>query len=212
MPDFTETLRLTLTDRIGAADRAGAVTIALGAVAADEVTIPGLYDVLARILVETGGSWQDGDAEVWQEHLATGIVRTIVEACYPTILERAGSRNGHSVILATPPEEYHDLGLRMMADRFTLAGWRVDFLGASVPDEQLAHAVTALGADAVVLSASTHFQRMRLRPYVDGLRYGNPGLRIWVTGPAFAPGAHDWPADQVISPASVAGLAAWMGA
>ena len=170
-----------------------------------------LYDLLCGILKVVGASWQAGETRVWQEHFATATVRTIVEACHPLVIERAASPVGRTVLLATPPEEYHDLGLRFVADRFELAGWSVHLLGASLPVEEMTQAVGALRADAVVLSASTHFHRIALRSYVDTLRTAHPGLRVWVGGTAFAIEHHGWSSDELLDIAAIPSLAAAMG-
>ena len=207
-----DALTATLTERIAAHDRAGAVSAALDAVRADSVTIPSLYDLLAQLLVDVGARWQSGETEVWEEHFATAVVRTIVEACHPLAAERAPAPIGRTVILATPPEEYHDLGLRMLADRFTLAGWTAHVLGASLPAEELIMAVTELGADAVVLSAYTHFHRLALRPYVDELLAAHPSVRVWVGGAAFALEHNGWPDDMMLDPDAVPDLGGSAGA
>lgn len=108
-----------------------------------------------------------------------------------------------TVVLAAPDDEYHDLGLRMLADRFTLAGWRAHLLGAAVPVTQAIKAVSTLGADAIVLSASTHFHRLSIRPYVDELTRAHPGLQVWVGGPAFAHEHEGWPEGMILDPSSV---------
>ena len=210
MTEAADALRATLTQRIAARDRAGAVAVALERVRDGVVTLPALYDLLAELLADIGASWQRGETEVWQEHFATAVVRTIVEACHPLVVEQAAPHNGRAVVLATPPEEYHDLGLRMLADRFTLAGWTAHLLGASVPVEELLAAVAELGADAVVLSAYTHFHRLALKSYVDELLAARPGLRIWVGGAAFAHEHDGWPAEMVLEPASIPTLAETM--
>lgn len=210
MTGAADALRTELAERIAARDRAGAVAAALGAVRAGDVTLPVLYDMLAGFLSELGASWQRGETEVWQEHFATAVVRTIVEACHPLVAEHAAPDNGRVVVLATPPEEYHDLGLRMLADRFELAGWTAHLLGASVPAEELLAAVTELHADAVVLSAYTHFHRLALKPYVDELLAARPGLRVWVSGAAFAHEHEGWPGGMVLDPASIPALAETM--
>lgn len=184
-------------------DRDSTLSLALDAVTSGKVTIPELYDVLAELLVRTGAEWRSGELTVWQEHFATAVVRTIIEACHPLVNEFAEAPNGRTVLLATPPEEYHDLGLRMTADRFELAGWTAHLLGASLPVSQLSLAVAALGADAVVLSASTHFHRIALRPYVLKLLADHPGLTVWVTGAAFAEGAEGWPHGCLLDPARI---------
>lgn len=211
MTASTESLRQTLQQSLAEHNRDGAVSAALDAVRTGTVTVSELYDVCADLLVSVGASWQDGQTAVWEEHLASATVRTIVESCSQFVSAHAAAPNGYSVIFATPPEEYHDLGLRMTADRFALAGWKVCYLGPNVPEPELAKAVSALGADAVVLSASTHLHRLELAPYVASLREAHPRLRVWVGGAAFAVEAHGWPADEVLVCADIPHLAERMG-
>jgi MerR family transcriptional regulator, light-induced transcriptional regulator len=196
-------LQSALEEALRAHDRPGTVEVALRAIDDGSVSIGQLYEALAAILVETGTAWQAGSGEVWQEHLVSGIVRTVVEACVSRVEAAAPGKRGGTVVLAAPDEEYHDLGLRMLADRFTLSGWRAHFLGANVPVGELTAAVRKLAADAVALSASTHFHRLRLHPYVSALTDAEPGLRVWVGGPAFAHDRGQWPAEMVLDPRSV---------
>jgi MerR family transcriptional regulator, light-induced transcriptional regulator len=196
-------IRTTLEARLRAHDRLGTVEVALRAIDDGSVSIGQLYEALAAILVDTGAAWQSGTAEVWEEHLVSGIVRTVVEACVSRVEAAAPEERGGTVVLAAPDDEYHDLGLRMLADRFALAGWRAHFLGANVPVGELTAAARRLLADAVALSASTHFHRLRLEPYVSALTAAEPGLRVWVGGPAFAHDHGRWPAEMVLDPRSV---------
>lgn len=195
----------SLVDAIRRFDRVGAVTLALRSLDEGSTSISGLYEQLGDILVETGDAWRQGSVEVWQEHLITGIVRTIVEACAHRVEEEAPSDRRATVLVAAPEDEYHDLGLRMLADRFTLAGWRAYFLGAALPVREAISAVTETGADAIALSASTHFHRLALSPYVAVLTRAHPDLRIWVGGPAFAHEHDGWPSEMVLDPDSIPG-------
>lgn len=194
-----------LRDRIGAAiaahDRATAVREALAAVAAGDIDIPALYDeVLARVMTEIGREWQHGEARVWEEHLASATVRTIVEALYPTVLELKAKTapTGQSVLLTCPPEEAHDLGLRMLSDRFDLAGWTTYLLGPDTPTAEIAAAATALGVDTVVLTSSTHFHRVRVRAVIDELKAALPGVRVVAGGPAFVRDTKGFADDEVL--------------
>jgi MerR family transcriptional regulator, light-induced transcriptional regulator len=196
-------LRTALDAALSDLDRAAAVRRALAALDDGAVTVPELYTILSAALVAVGASWRSGTTEVWQEHAVTGIVRTLVEACALQVEAAAPPDRPETVVLAAPDDEYHDLGLRMLADRFTLAGWRAHFLGANVPVAQLVAAVHHLGADAAALSASTHFHRLRLRTYVDTLAAAHPDLRIWVGGPAFAYGHEGWADELVLDPREV---------
>jgi len=182
-------------------DKATAVRTAVEAVTTGAVAIPALYrDVLARILMDTGAAWQSGEAAIWEEHLASATVRTIVEIVYPGVLKvkAAATSTGRTVLLACPPEEGHDLGLRMVADRFDMAGWTTYFLGPDTPVAEIADAARRLGADAIVMSSSTHYHRLAVRHAVDALKGELPGVDIWVGGPAFVGAATGWLPQEVV--------------
>jgi methanogenic corrinoid protein MtbC1 len=177
-----------------------AIHSAREAVESGSLSVPELHAlVLAPLMALVGARWQSGEEVVWEEHYTTSIVRTIVESMHDIVALRAAEvpPNGHTVILACPAEEYHDLGLRMLADRLTLGGYVVHFLGASLPIGELVLAVKELGSDTVLLSASTHFHRMQLREYADVLAEETPHVRIWAGGAAFAHGHSGWSDDEV---------------
>lgn len=198
-------LRTRIDEALANRDRPAVVTAALSAVRSGDVGVVELYDdVLSPLLVDTGSAWQHGTTAVWEEHFASATVRTIVEALYPDVVagaHEAGS-NGRTVLLACPPQEQHDLGLRMLADRFMLAGWNTVFLGTDTPVDEICAAAKELGASLVVLSASTHFNRVHLRAIVDRVKAGVPGVRVAVGGPAFALD-RSWPADELFDPAEI---------
>lgn len=182
-------LRAILDERLAAHDRAGAVSAVRDAVTEDRIDIDSLYtQVLVPLLVDTGTAWQQGNKRVWEEHFATSTVRTIVESLQLEVAERAGRlpRPDKTVVLACPPGEQHELGLRMLADRMSLAGWNAYFLGADTPADEIAAAAVAVNADLVALSAATHYNRLLLREVLDELHRLLPGTRIGVGGPAFA--------------------------
>jgi methanogenic corrinoid protein MtbC1 len=178
------------------------VRTAVEAVSSGGVSIPALYrDVLSRILADTGGAWHRGETAIWEEHLASATVRTIVEIVYPGVLKAKAEAApaGRSVLLACPPEEAHDLGLRMVADRFDLAGWTTYFLGPDTPVQEIADAARRLGGDAVVMSSSTHFHRLAVRHAVDALKKELPDTDVWVGGPAFMGAATGWLPQEIVN-------------
>jgi len=191
----TEQVRAALDGALARHDKAAAVQAAANAIDGG-LPVAALYDdVLAPILAETGAAWQRGERHVWDEHLISATVRTIVELAYPAVRAAAQERsqagasgtilNGRSALFACPPGETHDLGLRMVCDRFEMAGWRSFFLGADTPPDEIEAAARSLGVDAVVLTSSTHFHRVGLRRLVDQLRAALPDVHVWVGGPAF---------------------------
>ncbi len=183
-------------------DRPGAVRLVLDAVTSGRIDIPTLYtEVLGPLMADTGSSWQSGNIRVWEEHFISAIVRTIIESLHPRVLEAAESVDPteRTVLLACPPREQHDLGLRMLADRFTLGGWTAHYLGVDTPTGEICDAANTLGVELIVLSASTHFNRVLLRKVIDEVSVGAPDARVLVGGPAFTLD-RQWPADELLDP------------
>jgi len=190
-----------LADHLAAHDKPAFVRTAVEAVSSGAVGIAQLYrEVLTPLLVDAGSSWQRGHLAIWEEHLASAMVRCVVEIVYPGVLKAkaAVAPAGRSVLLASPPEEGHDLGLRMVSDRFDMAGWTTYFLGADTPLDQVADAARRLGVDALVLSSSTHYHRVALRRHVDYLKERLPGVDVWVGGPAFALNTDGWTTHELL--------------
>jgi methanogenic corrinoid protein MtbC1 len=164
-------------------DRPAMVAEALRAVDAGEVDIPVLYhDVLVPLMKRIGEGWQHGHLRIWEEHLASAAVRTIVESLHPRVmaLKAAGTTAGRSVLLACPPGEAHDLGLRMLADVFEVNGWTAFYLGADTPTIQIADAAAVLAVDLVVLASVTLFDQVQTRRVLDDLRTRAPDLKVLV--------------------------------
>lgn len=203
-PPFDE-LRRALEASLARRDRAGAVRMALDAVRDGSISVPDLYvSVLSPLLASIGSAWAHGTERVWEEHLASHTIRTIVESLYLDVEREAACvpRRDERAVLACPPREQHELGLRMLADRFELAGWDVTFLGADTPLDDIVAATQATGASLVALSVSTIFERVELRRFIDALREQLPGARIVVGGPAFSRDEH-WPAEDFLDTRSL---------
>jgi methanogenic corrinoid protein MtbC1 len=200
-------LRAILDVALAAHDRATAIAAALASVDSGEISIPDLYAVLSALLTDIGGRWQTGEVAVWEEHLASSTVRTIIEALYPRVSASADARGRDRgiLLLTCPPHEAHDLGLRMLSDRLELAGWRVFFLGADTPEADIVAAAKGVGADMVVLSVSTHFHRVAFRSLLGKLHAALPGTRILVGGPAAPRGAHGLPDYELFDAAGFLG-------
>jgi MerR family transcriptional regulator, light-induced transcriptional regulator len=175
-------------------DREGAVRAVLAAVE-NGLAIEDLYaHVLEPFLASVGQGWQERRTAVWEEHLIVGAVRGAIEALYPQVLERKAQVAPISLTVAffCPPEETHDVGLRMLVDRFDLRGFRTIYVGAATPVNEMVRCVRAERASVVCLSASTHYQRTALHDVVAKLRELLPDVRLVVGGPAFAHTAAGW--------------------
>lgn len=107
------------------------------------------YDVfLGPLLRQIGELWHAGSISVAEEHLVSQIARQRMIA----LLAGAPRRSKHHVVCACPAEEQHELGLLGVALHFRYAGWRVTYLGARTPAEQLARVARVGKAELVALS------------------------------------------------------------
>lgn len=109
----------------------------------------GIGDVVIPVLVEIGLLWERAELTIAHEHFASHLVERRLLAL-ATGSERGG---GPLALLACPSGERHTLGLLcfgvLLADR----GWRIAYLGADIPVDQIAAASTSVKPDAVVLCA-----------------------------------------------------------
>jgi methanogenic corrinoid protein MtbC1 len=122
---------------LDAEDKEKCIHFVLSALANKQIDIVTLYEqVLSPSL--NSSSCQEGSAYcIWKEHIRTSIIRTVIECCYPYVVKEKTTAHGDGirgkVIIACPQEEYHELGARMVADFFTLCGYRATFIGANTP-------------------------------------------------------------------------------
>ena len=87
-----------------------------------------------------------------QEHLATALALSVMT---PDLWRSSRPvPNGRKVLLACARDNHHSVGLQMVADAFSLAGWDVNFLGANVPSDALVKYAMEWKPDLVALSAS----------------------------------------------------------
>ncbi|HEX7419546.1 MAG TPA: MerR family transcriptional regulator [Thermoanaerobaculia bacterium] len=84
--------------------------------------------VVGDALREIGYRWERGDLGIDQEHRASNMVIDSVDRLRPRI-----DPAGKLVLLACPPDEWHELPLRLVRLVFEWSGWRTEFLGAALP-------------------------------------------------------------------------------
>jgi methanogenic corrinoid protein MtbC1 len=168
-----------------------------------------LLDVVAPAQVEVGVRWQRNEWNVAQEHAATHISERVVAAVSAQVRPRATAGR---VVVACVDGEWHALPARLLAEVLRLNGWKVSFLGASVPAPHLVSYLRQHGPDAVAVSCALPTRLPVARrliaaakavdvPVLAGGRGFGPGAR-W----AGRLGADRWAAT---APEAVRALADW---
>jgi methanogenic corrinoid protein MtbC1 len=109
-----------------------------------------LREVVMPYLAELGERWVRGTSSISQEHFATNVIRGRLAG----LARGWGSGHGPRAVLACPPGELHDLALMVFGIVLNRTGWRIDYLGASTPVEELTRTVEASQPDLVVLAAT----------------------------------------------------------
>ncbi len=165
--------------------RLDAIRLAEDAIASG-TSITDLYSkVLGRAQVEIGRMWQRGEVHVAEEHLSSRIteqVMSVVNARMPR-----QPRNGKRVLITSANGDLHDIGLRVVADHFEMAGREVMFLGASTPAEDVAAAVRDFEVDLVAVAAKLVLHVRAAAEIVQAVRATPRGrtLPILMGGPPF---------------------------
>ena len=116
-------------------------------------------DILAPSLNERFCEDRSREICIWEEHVRTSIVRSVIECCYPYVTkertDRYGSPPKGRAIVACPTEEYHEIGARMVADFLTLCGYDAVFVGANTPQDDILQAIGEIRPAVVAISVTT---------------------------------------------------------
>ena len=123
-----------------------AVGLLANGVPFDDIVI----DVLSPVQAELGRRWATGDLGIADEHAASAAVDDLLVRLGAT----AESPDGPAVVVASAEHDAHALGGRVVASALALEGYRVAFLGASVPATDLADFLDTQQPFALVLSCS----------------------------------------------------------
>lgn len=142
-----------------------------------------LEEVVAAAQVEVGRRWAENEWNVAQEHRATSISEDVISAL--ARLSPPTDPRGVAVVTCVDGE-WHSLPARLVATALGAAGWRVHYLGASVPVHHLAQLLQDVGPDVTGLSCSVPTALPRAREMIEASR--DAGIPVLAGGPGFGPG------------------------
>ncbi|NOU23660.1 MAG: MerR family transcriptional regulator [Methyloglobulus sp.] len=107
--------------------------------------------LLNPLLTLIGDRWRSGELRPVHEHMASAIVRSLT---YILRNNNPCSPNAPRMIVSTPINQLHELGALLAGIIAELKGWKVTYLGANLPAEEIAAAVRFTNAKAVTISIS----------------------------------------------------------
>ena len=107
-----------------------------------------LDSLIVLLLERTGTRWREGTLGPMHGHLASTIVRRVLDR----IIETAAATAAPNLLVATPSGQLHEFGAMLAAATAASEGWRVTYLGASLPAEDIAATAKQTHARAIALS------------------------------------------------------------
>ncbi|NCC05381.1 MAG: hypothetical protein EOM37_15395 [Proteobacteria bacterium] len=137
-------------------------------------------DVLLPSMAEVGRLWELNELEIFQEHLATETMRTLVAGLTSAAPEPA--LPCRTALVSCAPEDKHDLIPLLLAAHLTFGGWSAVNLGGGLPAVQIARTVAFLRPDALFLTFTMLSMLEGVLDVIDRVRLEFPDCRVILGG------------------------------
>lgn len=160
---------------------ADAVHLVIDELVTGGLDVVSLYeDVLSPAAERVGELWHASEITVADEHFATQLNQHVIATAVAIL--PVPEATGRVVVLACPPGEQHDMGLRMLGHTLTAHGHVTHMLGASTPVRDLVRYVDRVEATHVGLSVVTALSIPAAQTAVEAL--AATGVRVFLGGRA----------------------------
>lgn len=143
-----------------------------------------LEKILTPLLERIGEEWATGTTRICQEHMATTLVRHLLDNI------RTTNRNvgGPGLVVATPIGQRHELGALMATVTAGFEGYRTTYLGPDLPAAEIAFAAIQTGSRVVALGISHPADDPGVHDELRRLRRHLPEGTVLIAGGAAASG------------------------
>lgn len=148
--------------------------------------------VLHPAQAELGRMWHRHEISIADEHYATAVTQELMSRLRANVVP--AMRRDLRVVAAAIGGDFHEIGIRMVADCFEWDGWDVTYLGANLPAFEAVREVHSLSANLLALSASTFLHLRDVGELIDAVRAepGRTPVKVIVGGPPFHLIANLW--------------------
>jgi methanogenic corrinoid protein MtbC1 len=131
-------------------------------------------------MAEVGLRWELHMVEIYQEHLATEAVRTLLLGM--AAMRQAAHTSPLTGLVCCVPGDKHDLVPLALWAYLEVRGWSAKNLGTSLPADQIARAVADLAPDTIFLVQTQISQLDDAMETIDMIRTESPNCRIVIGG------------------------------
>jgi methanogenic corrinoid protein MtbC1 len=177
-----------ISEYINGEERNKAVLYALELLSKKEITIVSLYqDALSVILHHIDCDLEPEEC-IWKEHVKSAIVRTIIDASFPFVIEESTKvkKVNKKILVVCPSEEYHEIGAKMAYNFFLMHGYDAIFIGANTPTAEIISAVKYTNPDYLAISVTDKYNVIKARQVVSSVKEIKEELKILIGGIAFS--------------------------
>jgi DNA-binding transcriptional MerR regulator/methylmalonyl-CoA mutase cobalamin-binding subunit len=141
-----------------------------------------MEQLITPLLAEIGDRWRMGRMRACHEHFVSAHLRTFLGE---TLAQASTQSDGPVLLVTSPAGQNHEIGALMAAVISARAGWRVMYLGPSLPADEIAFAADVTKARAIALSITYPADDVRLPAQLLRMRSMlPPGIPVFVGGAA----------------------------
>lgn len=142
-------------------------------------------DVVWPAMTKIGQLWETNQISVVEEHLSTAIVGRVMAALYPRFALFTVTRG--TAVVSSGPNEFHEIGARMLADFMEMDGWDVTYLGANTPANEILAILKRNKPFVAALSVATVFNIDKARQVIQMINEDQEtsAIKVMVGGLAF---------------------------
>jgi len=140
-----------------------------------------VYHVLYPFFERVGVLWQAGSINPAHEHFITNLVRQKIYVAIDSIPIPAG-QDVKKFLLYLPEWELHELGLLVYDYMIKSRGFKVIYLGANVPEDDVYAVSDFILPDYMLTSFSNSVSKEKLEAYITRVAGRYPDKQLFITG------------------------------
>ncbi len=138
-------------------------------------------NILLPFLERVGILWMTGGINPAQEHFISGLIRQKLLAAIDD-LPVSNDTDKKKFILFLPEGEWHEIGLLFACFLIKKRGFRVVYLGQSLPLDDLLNTIALFNPDVLVSAITTYPSQNKLVEYAQSLTQAFAGKEIVLSG------------------------------
>jgi MerR family transcriptional regulator, light-induced transcriptional regulator len=140
-----------------------------------------VFKVLYPFFERIGLLWQAGSINPAHEHFITNLVKQKIYVAIDSVPFHSGSEV-KKFLLFLPEWDLHELGLLVYDYLLKSRGFRVIYLGASVPEDDVYAVSDFLKPDYFLAAFANGVEKEKIESYINRLSARFPEKRIFITG------------------------------